>query len=234
LRYLTVKNYDLHQHYKSKQDLAAPAWIKLHRSLLSDYDFSQLGDLSKAHLMLIWLQASQTKGRIPNDPRWIADKIGAASKVDLECLIAAGFLLTLEQNEETALERIEAATKSALEPIAPNGSPLLSSSSLSDLKEDQESLLVEDLRDAWNEQCAPLGLSKVKIISATRRVRALARLREHPKADFWTATLGQVRTSPFLLGQKNGNGKGAHGNWKANFDWLVENDTNCVKVYEGR
>lgn len=220
MRYFRIKNYERFQHYKSKQEQSAPTWIKLHRSLLSDYEFGQLSDISKAHLMLIWLLASQTKGRLPHDPRWVADKIGATSKVDLECLIAAGFLV-LESNSESTLE-------SSIE----NGSPLLSSP-LSDLKELESLLTPQDLADGWNDLCAPMGLPKVEIISASRKQKAALRIREHPDIEFWNRVFGHMRVSPFLLGRANGN-SADHKGWKASFDWLIENDTNSIKVYEGR
>jgi Helix-turn-helix domain len=99
--------------------------------------------------------------------------------------------------------------------------------------EEGERLAPVDLLEAWNEQCAPSGLTKVAMLSLTRRQKATLRIREHPAVEFWSEVLAQIRSSPFLLGRKNGNG-GKHDNWKANFDWLIDNDTNCVKVFEGR
>jgi hypothetical protein len=58
MNYLRVKNWTEFQHYKDRN----PPWIKLHRTLLDDYEFSRLQDASKAHLMLIWLFASQKDG----------------------------------------------------------------------------------------------------------------------------------------------------------------------------
>jgi hypothetical protein len=98
----------------------------------------------------------------------------------------------------------------------------------------EEELDPVDLQEAWNEQIAPLGLAKVEILSPTRKQKALHRLHEHPEPKFWTQVLSNIRKSPFLLGRQNGNGNGKHEHWKANFDWLIDNDTNCIKVYEGR
>jgi hypothetical protein len=232
LRHFRVRNFERFQHYKSKE--GSPKWIKLYRELLFDYDFGSLDDTAKGHLMLIWLLASQTKGRFPYDARRVAEKIGARSKVDLDALIEAGFLI-LEDKSESTLERV---VNSALEPKAQNTSTLVSSD-LSSLQEEEsegkpEPITPEDLLEGWNDHCAPLGLSKVAMLSATRRQKASARIREHGDAEFWNTVLGRIRGSPFLLGHKNGNGNGEHKNWKASFDWLIENDTNCIKVFEGR
>lgn len=104
--YLVVKNFDKFQHYKSK--LSVPAWIKLHKSLLTDYEFQSLSDLSKAHLMLIWLLVSQRSDRrIPNDPAWIAQKIGAKEPVNLPNLIASGWLICLERFQKAPRPRLD-------------------------------------------------------------------------------------------------------------------------------
>lgn len=97
-RYLTVKNWEEFQHYKDR----CPPWIKLHRSLLDDYDFSRLHDASKAHLLMIWLLASQQNGRIPNDPVFLKNKLGLEKSPDLEMLINQGFLC-VEQDASNPL-----------------------------------------------------------------------------------------------------------------------------------
>lgn len=100
MQYLTVKNWRDHQHYKKR----SPPWIKLHRAIVEDYAFASLKDKTKAHLMLIWVLAAGTEGRIPNDPRFIANKISAAETVDLDAMIAAGFLIQDEVGEQPASE----------------------------------------------------------------------------------------------------------------------------------
>lgn len=96
---------------------------------------------------------------------------------------------------------------------------------------DPDTLKPEDLQESWNEHLAPLGLPRVAELSGTRRKKALARLHEHPKIGFWEQVIGNIRGSPFLRGLRP---KPGHENWRASFDWLIENDTNAVKVYEGR
>jgi hypothetical protein len=65
---LTPKNWDTFQHYKDR----APAWIKLHRGLLDDYEFSRLPLASRALAPLLWLLASEYEaGAITaSQPRW--------------------------------------------------------------------------------------------------------------------------------------------------------------------
>jgi len=52
---LTPKNWSSFQHYKDR----APAWIKLHRGLLDDYQFCCLPVASRALAPFLWLLASE-------------------------------------------------------------------------------------------------------------------------------------------------------------------------------
>lgn len=86
--YIQVKNWEDFQHYKDR----TPPWIKLYNHLLDDFEFSCLPDASKAHLLSIWLLASRTNNKIPNNSRWIGNKINATESVDLDLLVSTGFL----------------------------------------------------------------------------------------------------------------------------------------------
>jgi hypothetical protein len=103
--YLEVKNWEQFQHYKDRN----PPWIKLHAALLDDYEFARLQDASKAHLMGIWILASKHGNKVPADPEWIARRIGATSRVDLEVLIAAGFISRLRRASDPLPERQQSA-----------------------------------------------------------------------------------------------------------------------------
>jgi hypothetical protein len=94
-----------------------------------------------------------------------------------------------------------------------------------------DSISVQELVESWNDLCPPVGLAAVRELSPTRKQKAGARIREHPKVGFWNDVFHNLRRSDFLLGKVNRNG---HDPWRANFDWLIDNDTNCIKVAEGR
>jgi hypothetical protein len=97
MRYFSVKNYERFQHYKGR---GRPVWIKLHRVLLDNFEFAQLPDTGKAHLMLVWLLASQLDNKLPYSPKWIAKRIGASSPVDLQELERAGFIEVKGESED--------------------------------------------------------------------------------------------------------------------------------------
>ena len=83
---LTVKNWNTFQHYGKRN----PPWIKLHRAILDDYAFCALPDVSKAHLMLLWLYASQNNGSVPHDVPFLERKL-SISNLDIDVLIQHGF-----------------------------------------------------------------------------------------------------------------------------------------------
>ncbi|WP_151448120.1 hypothetical protein [Lacisediminimonas profundi] len=88
MKFLKVKNWEQFQHYKKR----SPPWIKLHRTLLDDYEFCGLPDAAKGHLLLLWLYASQHAGKVPFDVAFLERKL-SCTNIDLDALVAAGFLV---------------------------------------------------------------------------------------------------------------------------------------------
>ena len=87
--YISMRGWAKHQHYKDRN----PPWIKVHKELLHDYAFSCLQSASKAHVMLMWVLASQMDNKLPNDAKWIASRIGCdGDKVNINELILHGFI----------------------------------------------------------------------------------------------------------------------------------------------
>jgi len=113
-RYLRVKNFDALQHYKDRN----PIWIKLHCAILEDYEFQQLPDAAKFHVVGLSLLASRLNNRFPDDARWLAAKIGAAEEIEIETLIESGFLEVIREekgsksDESASAKRITNACKS--------------------------------------------------------------------------------------------------------------------------
>ena len=93
-KYFKVKNFDKYQHYKNRK----PPWIKLYNDILDDYEFACLQDDSKMHLIAIFLLASRYHNKIRSDSSWIAKRINAKNKVDLDVLEEAGFIIYLDDS----------------------------------------------------------------------------------------------------------------------------------------
>ena len=88
MEFLSVKNFEKFQHYHDRN----PPWIKLYNSLLDDYLFAKLPDPQKYQLMALWLVASKTDNKIPNDTAWLKIELRATTLVNLDALIAGGWL----------------------------------------------------------------------------------------------------------------------------------------------
>jgi len=114
-RALIIKNFRTFQHYKDRN----PPWIKLYTALLEDYDFLALSDAARSQLMLIWLVAARMGGSVPDDPKWIAATIHCTSPLKLRELLASGFLISVEQDDSTALaSRTQGASDDASSALA--------------------------------------------------------------------------------------------------------------------
>lgn len=99
-KYFSCHNLSKFQHYKKRN----PPWIKLHQDILENYEFAELSDSTKHHLCMIWLLAARLENRLPYDVAWISKRINARTKVDLQGLVSAGFLV-MEQSASTMLAR---------------------------------------------------------------------------------------------------------------------------------
>ena len=67
-----IRKWQQFQHYKDR----APPWIKLHKSIIDDFDFARLPIASKALAPCLWLLASESNdGDVNIDADWIAFRL---------------------------------------------------------------------------------------------------------------------------------------------------------------
>ena len=99
MNYYSIHNWEQFQHYKNRN----PPWIKLHRSILTDYNFACLQDASKLHLMLLWLYASQHDNKIPADTLFLRRILQIEGEPDLEELERNGFIQLIKENAASKL-----------------------------------------------------------------------------------------------------------------------------------
>lgn len=89
---LRVRNWRTFQHYQTRR----PPWVKLHRTLLDDYEFIRLPLASQALAPRLWLLASEsTDGSLPDEPAKLAFRLHCSESEVREAitpLISAGFL----------------------------------------------------------------------------------------------------------------------------------------------
>jgi len=234
---LSVKNFEQYQHYKDRK----PPWIKLYNDVLDDYAFEVLPDASKAHLMLIWLLASRTDNRIPNDPEWIARKVGATGPVDIAGLIAAGFLAESDElpgpgdaplaecgqgacseSEKESKTKKESESDTGSSEPAPNGVAIGGSVSTGRKRSNKHHPVTQAFEN-YNLVAGDLGLPRAEKLTPERRRKLRARLKDHG-IDGWNGALVALEDQPFLLG------KGPRG-WRASLDFLLQ-PTSFTKVLE--
>jgi hypothetical protein len=90
---LAPKNWSSFQHYKDR----APAWIKLHRGLLDDYEFACLPVASRALAPCLWLLASEYDGgQITASLKAIAFRLRMSEdelRTALKPLVDSGFFI---------------------------------------------------------------------------------------------------------------------------------------------
>lgn len=79
-----------------------------------------------------------------------------------------------------------------------------------------------EVAEFWN---ATVEHPKVKELSESRRAKLRKRMKEDSFASNWRSIISEIATNRFLSGKKT--------QWRATFDWLIENDRNYMKVLEG-
>jgi len=217
VQYIKVRNWDKFQHYNKRN----PPWIKLHSELLASYDFNCLQDASKAHLVLIWLLASQTENKIPNDPTWIQKKIGSEKKPDTKLLIDEGFLeviTTCLQDASTMLSSCYAQAAAEAEAEERQKAS----------RQKQNVPFVKII--AMYHEILP-ELPECKKITEKRRGYIRARWNNGlPDIDHWKRFFKAIRSSDFLMGKLPA-GKDRSKPFIADLEWIT-NQTNYVKILE--
>ena len=108
MEYLRVRNFEKFQHYKHRN----PPWIRLYRTLLSDRNFYKLDACLKFQIIGMFLLASECDNKILSDAEWIQSKIQSVEQVDLQALLATGFI---EERKQRASRMLATRTQ-----LAPN------------------------------------------------------------------------------------------------------------------
>ena len=87
---------------------------------------------------------------------------------------------------------------------------------------------LETFKNLWNEYAQKYNLASVKALSKSRINKLKARMQDDKNfLENFKAALNEIENSEFLQGSND-------RNWKINFDWLISNDTNYLKVVEGK
>jgi len=80
MRFLQVRNWTRFQHYHTGR--GQPDWLKLYTELQGKWEWMTLPDVTKAHLVGLWMLAPALKNRIPDDPQFLLAKLGATCSLE--------------------------------------------------------------------------------------------------------------------------------------------------------
>lgn len=83
----------------------------------------------------------------------------------------------------------------------------------------------DDILSCFNSICT--SLPKVQKLSTSRKEKIKVRWSDIGSLEKFEEVFRKVQDTPFLIGENN-------TNWRADFDWLIENDKNWLKVLEGK
>lgn len=229
MNYLSVVNWDKFQHYKQRN----PPWIKLHNDILHHYEYACLQDASKLLLIHIWLLASKTDNKIPNDPTWLQKTLGLDTTPDVNILIDSGFL---EYASNMLADCVQSATHCALsdrgETEAEQRQSRADTMSASQAKPTRlKPVPYSKIIDLYHERL-PM-LPKVARLNTSRKtkIRQMWKENEMNDLDVWRDYFDYVAKSKFLTGKVHPpNGRKV---FMADIDWLI-NSNNAIKIEEGK
>lgn len=169
---IVPKNWRDFQHYKDRN----PPWIRLHKSLLDNYDFQCLPVASRALAPMLWLLASDSlDGKIDATPKRLAFRLRMTEREAVEALkplIDNGFFMPEQDASELladclhdAVPEAEAEALQRTETEAEKKQPRASRSATTSKPDD----VSEQVWSDWNQ------LRKAKRATVTATVIAEAR-----------------------------------------------------------
>lgn len=205
---LTINNWDSFQPRKELKELT---WFRVETGIFDGQTYFKLkNDGLVLFLFLITRAAKKNNPTLEISLDYISEKLKLKNS-EIESLLEK-----LVKNQ-LVLKSAQTCADSCLTDIQTN---ITNNTDKQDTTELDEVVLVFDF---WNSQDL---LPKALKLTSARRVKIKLRLKESGLETIKSAIVTITQT-PFLLGQND-------RNWKADLDWLVANETNLVKVTEGK
>lgn len=220
MEYVHIKNLEkYHPGYKDRK----LQWAKLYFSIVTgDTEFEMIeNEIDKWRFVAMLCLELNAQKPIPNDDRYWRKYFNIKKRpMSLTLKMLHNFIdivteVYIPSNKTCNVDKEEDKDKEKEEEI---------------YKEEEKIPFTDfekSVLQTWNSFCQkhPI-LASIKEISEKRRQKLKKRFERESFRDFG-AILQAIEKQPFLMGENP-------RQWKVDFDWLIENDTNYLKVLEMR
>lgn len=210
MEYLHVKNIGkYHPGYRDRNLI----WCKTYFTMLNaEPEFELLCEIDKWRFIAFVMLELQTKKPVPLDEEYLKRKGFDIKKrpILLTLKMLHNFVTVVTQDEKlcSVEKRREEEDKEKNKNIYVNFEELTLTS--------------------WNSLCTKYPiLPAIKKISPDRRKHLKQRFANKDFVNSWEKVLNDIPDCPFLMGEND-------RKWVANFDWLIRNDSNYLKILEGK
>lgn len=209
--------------------LSAPLWHPFPNDTFDHPRYFGLTLEARVVLSYCYTRRSREGGPIWFDSAHTAHAIGAYITLEgveraLQLLIQRAVIRTLREEKREEERRVLCGDK----PLSATADD--DSSSLTQAEGQEEKFAPSKLLEIWNLHRGPLPAAQR--MTAKRTKSAATRIKENSDPEYWTSIVQRLAVSRYATGQVPT--KMCPRGWKADIDWLLENDTNHVKVAEGK
>lgn len=223
---IRIKNWSSYQSYKDRR----PPWIRLHKSLLDDYDFQNMSADARAMLPMLWLLASEHEkpelGIINQSYEKISFRLRlkiALVESAIEEILKAGFI-QIEDKKQQVTDLL----RNGYESVHTETETEANTEAESEAEEKVVGSSKNDLQNAvilYNEVAEKFLLPRCQNLTEARKKHLRLRLKEAGGIAGWKIACEMLARSPFLRGE---NERG----WKASFDFMLQAKS-FTKIMEG-
>jgi len=228
--FIKPKSWAQFQHYKNRR----PPWIKLHRTILDDYEYQGLNLASKALAPSLWLIASEhDEGLIEVDVPKLAWRLRVSEKdlnSALKELINKGFFENASMSQAECFHYAIPERETETEETETKAEGEKEIASLSSAK--RPHIPVQEIIQAYNLICVPVGRPAATVINKKRKVSIERIWRSSPHVqdvDWWREYFAAAMQIPYMA---NGFSKSDGSTWPgADLDYLLQEKT-VTKVVE--
>ena len=115
---IRIRNWEKFQHYKHRN----PPWLRIYVELLDNPEFLRMPEVTRWHLIGLWLLAGRMHNRIPADRSFVEARLGAQQTIDF-ALLEAGQWITLEGDASALLANGRAPASNLRQDPQQRGAP---------------------------------------------------------------------------------------------------------------